>query len=54
MSYAVKIGEIELRSDKPITDEQRFEAVHNFMEKPLIAEKRRGADGVILTVKLLD
>lgn len=49
--YAIKIGEIHLVSDKPITSEQRLEVVRSFLS---CGCKQREDDTVLLKVKVLD
>lgn len=50
--YAIKIGEIHVVSDKPITDEERSRAVQDFMKFSLVAEKTSTAAGVAISIKV--
>jgi len=44
MRYAIKVGEIHLRSDRPITDEERRQAVRELTRAPL---ERSFTEGVM-------
>lgn len=51
MRYAVKIGEIHLRSDKPITKEQRTAAIKMMRgDEPMPSDMQEGLE----IIKVLD
>lgn len=49
MRYAVKIGEIHIRSTKPITDEQRAKAIERLLKDKTML--RVGGVEVVITAR---